>query len=210
MPATTPPPSEPSNASPAATENLQLPADPSQFEGDYFGTNYTEDDFAPPISEPDSESEVDNEEETAPGPDHESWEPNPDPVPEGQDEDPMDEVSQEEERRDRSSAEDRLHSSPITIKRYRGRAGEIVGRVSAAGYLSYSEQNRENPWAPFSSKMDWEVARWAKLRGPGSTSFTELLGIEGVRANPQLCLIPHLIFHSYPTRWTSHTKLRRN
>jgi uncharacterized C2H2 Zn-finger protein len=35
-------------------------------------------------------------------------------------------------------------------------------------------------WAPFSSRMDWEVARWAKLRGPGSTAFSELLAIEGV------------------------------
>ncbi|KAG2053153.1 hypothetical protein BDR06DRAFT_914253 [Suillus hirtellus] len=28
--------------------------------------------------------------------------------------------------------------------------------------------------------MDWEVAQWAKLRGPGSTAFTDLLMIEGV------------------------------
>lgn len=35
-------------------------------------------------------------------------------------------------------------------------------------------------WAPFHSQMDWEIARWAKLRGPGSNAFSELLGIEGV------------------------------
>ncbi|KAF9474258.1 hypothetical protein BDN70DRAFT_815973 [Pholiota conissans] len=28
--------------------------------------------------------------------------------------------------------------------------------------------------------MEWEVARWAKLRGPGSTAFSELLEIDGV------------------------------
>ncbi|KAH6906003.1 hypothetical protein BKA70DRAFT_1498918 [Coprinopsis sp. MPI-PUGE-AT-0042] len=33
---------------------------------------------------------------------------------------------------------------------------------------------------PFVSKMDWEIAKWAKLRGPGSTAFSELLQIEGV------------------------------
>jgi hypothetical protein len=33
---------------------------------------------------------------------------------------------------------------------------------------------------PFISKMDWEIARWAKLRGPGSTAFSELLSIDGV------------------------------
>ncbi|KAH9020914.1 hypothetical protein EDB84DRAFT_1441645 [Lactarius hengduanensis] len=37
-----------------------------------------------------------------------------------------------------------------------------------------------NPFAPFSSKMEWEIARWAKLRGPGSTAFNELMSIEGV------------------------------
>ena len=37
-----------------------------------------------------------------------------------------------------------------------------------------------NIFAPFLSKMEWEVARWAKLRGPGSTSFSELMSIEGV------------------------------
>ncbi|EPQ49860.1 hypothetical protein GLOTRDRAFT_51483, partial [Gloeophyllum trabeum ATCC 11539] len=30
-------------------------------------------------------------------------------------------------------------------------------------------------------KLDWEVGRWAKLRGPSSTALTELLQIEGVR-----------------------------
>ncbi|KAJ7602632.1 hypothetical protein B0H17DRAFT_1342294 [Mycena rosella] len=29
--------------------------------------------------------------------------------------------------------------------------------------------------------MDWEVARWAKLRGAGSTAFSDLLNVEGVR-----------------------------
>ena len=37
-----------------------------------------------------------------------------------------------------------------------------------------------NPYAPFKSRMDWEIARWAKLRGPGSTAITELLDIAGV------------------------------
>ncbi|KAJ4471753.1 hypothetical protein C8J55DRAFT_375236, partial [Lentinula edodes] len=37
-----------------------------------------------------------------------------------------------------------------------------------------------NPWAPFQSRIDWEVARWAKMRGPSSTAFSELLEIDGV------------------------------
>lgn len=47
-----------------------------------------------------------------------------------------------------------------------------------------------NLYAPFTSKMDWEVARWAKLRGAGSTSFNDLTKIEGVRSS---CLLPHMV-----------------
>ena len=38
----------------------------------------------------------------------------------------------------------------------------------------------DNVWAPFHLKKDWEIARWAKLRGVGSTAFSELLAIDGV------------------------------
>jgi uncharacterized protein RhaS with RHS repeats len=31
-----------------------------------------------------------------------------------------------------------------------------------------------NPYAPFSSQTDWELAKWAKSRGPSSSAFTEL------------------------------------
>lgn len=37
-----------------------------------------------------------------------------------------------------------------------------------------------NSWAPFDSRLDWEVAKWAKLRGIGSTAFSDLLAIDGV------------------------------
>ncbi|KAH8101598.1 hypothetical protein BXZ70DRAFT_891549 [Cristinia sonorae] len=37
-----------------------------------------------------------------------------------------------------------------------------------------------NPYAPFSSKMDWEIARWSKLLGPGSNCLDRLLSIEGL------------------------------
>ena len=37
-----------------------------------------------------------------------------------------------------------------------------------------------NLYTPFSSEVDWEVARWAKLRGPTSTAFSDLLNIPGV------------------------------
>ncbi|THU76633.1 hypothetical protein K435DRAFT_813215, partial [Dendrothele bispora CBS 962.96] len=49
----------------------------------------------------------------------------------------------------------------------------------------YGEEMKiaDNPWEPFASKLDWEVAHWAKMRGPGSTSFSELLAINRYKAN---------------------------
>jgi hypothetical protein len=43
--------------------------------------------------------------------------------------------------------------------------------------------NKDNPYVPFSSKLEWEIARWAKFRGPSSTAVSELMGIEGVRGH---------------------------
>ncbi|KAI1788558.1 hypothetical protein LXA43DRAFT_1063534 [Ganoderma leucocontextum] len=41
-----------------------------------------------------------------------------------------------------------------------------------------SRANSKNPYHPFISRIDWLVARWAKMRGPGSTAVMELLQIE--------------------------------
>ncbi|KZT19755.1 hypothetical protein NEOLEDRAFT_1077268, partial [Neolentinus lepideus HHB14362 ss-1] len=65
------------------------------------------------------------------------------------------------------------------------RAGEPLRAtdVWSSEYHKYSAQlggHEDNVWAPFVSQLDWEVAWWAKLRGPGSTALTELLSIEGV------------------------------
>ncbi|KAF8824578.1 hypothetical protein HHX47_DHR8000471 [Lentinula edodes] len=54
---------------------------------------------------------------------------------------------------------------------------------SSHGFLHCQSQIsgiNHNPWAPFQSRTDWEVARWAKMRGPSSTAFSELLEIDGV------------------------------
>ena len=37
-------------------------------------------------------------------------------------------------------------------------------------------------WAPFHSQWDWEIAHWAKMRGPSSSAMEELLAIPLVRA----------------------------
>ncbi|KAI0078950.1 hypothetical protein K474DRAFT_1593052 [Panus rudis PR-1116 ss-1] len=62
------------------------------------------------------------------------------------------------------------------------RAGEVIGHESnlSSGYNVYGKDLGTTPanvYAPFASQMDWEVARWAKMRGPGSNAFSELLNI---------------------------------
>ncbi|KAJ6548325.1 hypothetical protein B0H10DRAFT_1969189 [Mycena sp. CBHHK59/15] len=85
----------------------------------------------------------------------------------------------------RKAAEDRFHHTPIIerypsplagkpIKSNRGKTAEEQYESSLLGSTS------DNPYAPFNSKMDWEIAKWAKLRGSGSTAFTDLLNVEGV------------------------------
>ena len=73
---------------------------------------------------------------------------------------------------------------PIHVEKYHGRAGEILEQTAdseAEGYGYQRYQNDENIYAPFAHRLDWEVARWCQLRGPGSTAVSELLSIDGVR-----------------------------
>jgi len=61
-------------------------------------------------------------------------------------------------------------------------AGEILarGETGDKSYCAAVSGQDKSPWAPFMSRKDWEVALWAKLRGPGSTAFSDLLAIPGV------------------------------
>jgi hypothetical protein len=73
----------------------------------------------------------------------------------------------------------------LEIKKFGGRAGQPirVGQPIAAkrnGTEHSGNVGGDNPYAPFCSQTDWEVAKWGKLRGPSSTAFTELLEIPGV------------------------------
>ncbi|KAI0060629.1 hypothetical protein BV25DRAFT_1789248, partial [Artomyces pyxidatus] len=67
-----------------------------------------------------------------------------------------------------------------------GRAGATVKTGASTAYHAYEEKvardrrRRRNIWAPFSCKFEWDIVQWAKMRGPTSTAFTELLKIEGM------------------------------
>lgn len=64
--------------------------------------------------------------------------------------------------------------------------GGQAGAIHSIGIPTMKEFNNtlggppSNPYSPFNSKTDWELAKWAKLRGPSSTAFTELMGVTGV------------------------------
>jgi hypothetical protein len=62
------------------------------------------------------------------------------------------------------------------------RAGEVVseGIPTMKEYENNLGGPTSNLYAPFNSEIDWELAKWARLRGPSATSFTELLQINGV------------------------------
>jgi hypothetical protein len=87
---------------------------------------------------------------------------------------------------ERRQAEEDVWVRPV-VQEFPGRAGEVIDESVRSGYEGYKSQigadAATNPYAPFESKLDWEFAKWAKLRGPGSTAVTELMGIDDVCSN---------------------------
>lgn len=76
----------------------------------------------------------------------------------------------------RARVEDALDEEPVATKSFPG-AGGIVGHT-AVPQNAYAAD--PNPYHPFANKTDWEMAWWAKKRGPGQTAFNDLLEVEGV------------------------------
>jgi hypothetical protein len=179
-----------------------------EFQGDIFGENYLEKDFGydPADDDPENSDGAESDEEE----DHrdasqmsldDAYEV-PRPVPgirSPQEDIIMPGVAPEgisaPTREVRKAAEDRFHHQPI-VEKYPGHyAGMPISPTRAQGseeaYQSSLRNPKETgPYAPFTSKMDWEIAKWAKLRGSGSTAFTDLLNIDGV------CFLFILIFLS--------------
>lgn len=78
---------------------------------------------------------------------------------------------------------ERTWVTPNIVKFPNLRAGEplrSVDSTNSAYATLLGGGSASNPYTPFASKIDWEVAKWAKLQGPSSASLMELLKIEGV------------------------------
>jgi hypothetical protein len=83
----------------------------------------------------------------------------------------------------RWAAEEAFRKTPVVEAFPSAEAGAPIADIQALPrYDSYKTclKNSDNPWDPFSSRLDWEVAYWAKRCGPSATAFTELLRIDGV------------------------------
>ncbi|KAJ8496669.1 hypothetical protein ONZ45_g12368 [Pleurotus djamor] len=84
----------------------------------------------------------------------------------------------------RGGAEVELQNKPFVVKFPDQNAGRVYSRTLNGGHTNEAyttlSGGGENLYHPFASKIDWEVAHWAKTRGPSSTAFTDLMQIEGV------------------------------
>ncbi|KAG1726787.1 uncharacterized protein EDB91DRAFT_1086644 [Suillus paluster] len=115
--------------------------DPQPFGGDYFGDNYREEDF--PFINDEEPVHVDVHHHAS--------------------------VAEEDENVLESDNEDISDSPLVTIEYFGGEAGaplDDIPQLKRSEYTNYSaavEGSTENPWAPFNSQMDWEVAHWAKV-----------------------------------------------
>ncbi|KAI0765845.1 hypothetical protein BD413DRAFT_637000 [Trametes elegans] len=70
--------------------------------------------------------------------------------------------------------------------------------MRAAGYKLYGAKikgSEDTPFAPFRSQLDADVAHWAKLRGPTSNAFSELVAIKGASSQ---CHISAFQTHAMP------------
>jgi hypothetical protein len=87
---------------------------------------------------------------------------------------------------DQADASDSESASAVIVEHFPfGEPGAPVpGRAQGpTAFDSQQARFTDSPWAPFRSQLDWDIARWAKLRGPTSTALSELLAVQGVCAS---------------------------
>jgi hypothetical protein len=109
--------------------------------------------------------------------------------------------------------------SELTVKVLKfptaGGAGKPIRFNNLSAYEQYDADvcvagNSETPWSPFASEVDWQIARWIKLHGPGCNSVSELLDVK------EVCSSSGTSIHSLtlPLRFRqpsiSHTKTSGN
>lgn len=76
--------------------------------------------------------------------------------------------------------EDALEEEVLICDKYEG-AAAVCGRENTTFKEFYAATNRANPYRPFKSRLDWEIAQWAKESKVGDNALTRLLKVPGVR-----------------------------
>ncbi|KAK7680166.1 hypothetical protein QCA50_016675 [Cerrena zonata] len=167
---------------------------PAQFAGDLYGAGYQVDDF-PGFEEenpynPDDEEDYDDEDDFSRNEeDYNVYEMNDrvsspilhlsDPEPELESDDDIPDASLGGQQ----AVEDALHRNVHVHSFPSLAAGAPVNRQGQDANTKYGygiSDNQQNPYVPFTNHLNWEIACWAKLRGPGSNALNELLAIEGL------------------------------
>jgi len=196
-------------AAPAPTDDgADQDKPPLEFDGDFFGNDYSAEDF-PGWSEPegsdgegseDGSNSCGGDEEGETGGDGETgdgdmviveegiMEPAPVVNPTGATEEDdggieVPSVVNPGQQAEVERAQEQIGKPEIVT--FGGLAGEPIRTGEATTTDRYQKRVHNhggvtNPYAPFNSQTDWEVAKWAKLRGPTSTAVTDLLEIPGV------------------------------
>ena len=70
------------------------------------------------------------------------------------------------------------HAQVVVIQFRRGNPGAAINGMQ--GPSIYESSQEASVWAPFQSECDWDVAHWAKMRGPSSSALTDLLAMPNV------------------------------
>jgi len=102
----------------------------------------------------------------------------------------------------------------MTIEHFtQGQPGQVIHKDVNAYEHDLEVFGTHNPstgniWALFQSKVDWSIAKWAKLRGPSSTAISELLSIEGVCFDIRaFSLFPYFIVDRCLILWDCLTRM---
>ncbi|KAG2049394.1 hypothetical protein BDR06DRAFT_975296 [Suillus hirtellus] len=81
---------------------------------------------------------------------------------------------------EQQQAEAPLGQCPTIEKFSQCGAGAPLYCASTMAFKSYKDKllDSDNKWAPFTSRIDYKVAKWAKLRDASLTAFSDLLAID--------------------------------
>ena len=80
----------------------------------------------------------------------------------------------------------------------------------STSYHSSQDLFAASDWAPFHSQCDWEVARWAKMRGSTSSAMEELLAIPEARVRCLAIIVTLTDFQRLSINLDCHIALQKS